>query len=100
MMVDPYTYFFNWMLNHPAVLIFGPPCLWVFLLAVNAMPSPAKNTGFYRWVFDFFHLLTGALSRISATRLSNMLSGVSSSSRVPTSTELTAQTRRRVIYRG
>lgn len=42
---------------------------FVFSNAISAMPTPASSSGgFYRWLFDFGHLLSGNITRIIATR--------------------------------
>jgi len=42
---------------------------FLFSNAISAMPTPANTSGgFYRWLFDFSHLLSGNITRIVATR--------------------------------
>jgi hypothetical protein len=41
----------------------------VFSNAVGAMPTPSpESSNFYRWSFDFGHLMSSNISRIIATR--------------------------------
>lgn len=52
---------------HPAGWTLG--AYFLFSNAISAMPSPANTSGgFYRWLFDFSHLMAGNISRIIATR--------------------------------
>lgn len=37
--------------------------------AISAMPTPGNTSGgWYRWLFDFSHLISGNITRIIATR--------------------------------
>lgn len=40
---------------------------YVLSSAISTLPSP-KSDGFYRWFFDFSHLLAANVSRVVATR--------------------------------
>lgn len=61
----------DWLLAsihaHPTAWALGT--FWVTSNAVSAMPSPTATSGnFYRWSFDFLHLLSANVMRIVATR--------------------------------
>src|SRR5208337_51065 len=61
----------NWILAsihaHTTAWVLGS--YFIFSNAISAMPSPANTSGgFYRWLFDFSHLLSGNITRIIATR--------------------------------
>lgn len=51
---------------HPAIWTVG--AFWVFSAAIGAMPTPDSNKGFYRWLFDFSHVLSANVARVIATR--------------------------------
>jgi hypothetical protein len=52
---------------HPTAWTLG--AYFLFSNAISAMPSPTGTNGsFYRWLFDFSHLMAGNVSRIIATR--------------------------------
>lgn len=61
----------DWLLAsihaHPTAWALGT--FWVASNAVSAMPTPAAGSNsFYRWAFDFLHLLSANVTRIIATR--------------------------------
>lgn len=42
---------------------------WLFSAAVSSMPAPTATTGgFYSWLFNFTHVLAGALDRYLASK--------------------------------
>lgn len=60
----------DWLLTsihaHPAIWAVGT--FWVLSAAIGAMPTPDSNKGFYRWLFDFAHVLSANVARVIATR--------------------------------
>lgn len=61
----------NWLFasihSHPAAWTLG--AYFLFSNAISSMPTPGNTSGgFYRWLFDFSHLMAGNISRIIATR--------------------------------
>jgi hypothetical protein len=59
----------DWLLAsiHAHTTTWALGAYFLFSNAISAMPSP-QGTGFYRWLFDFSHLMAGNISRIVATR--------------------------------
>ena len=65
----------NWLIisihAHPA--IWGIGAFWVSSAAIGALPTPATGSaGFYRWFFDFSHVLSANIFRVIATRYPQM----------------------------
>lgn len=50
---------------HPVQWLEGA---WLLSNAIGTLPTPSSQTGFYRWFFDFSHLVAGNATRIFATR--------------------------------
>ena len=52
---------------HPTVWAFGT--FYIFSNSIAALPTPGSaSSTFYRWSFDFLHLVAGNIARIIATR--------------------------------
>ena len=61
----------DWLLTsiHAHTTAWTLGAYFVFSNAISSMPTPGSATGgFYRWLFDFSHLMAGNISRVIATR--------------------------------
>ena len=60
----------NWLLAsiHAHQVTWALGTFWTVSAAIGAMPTPQSQTGFYRWLFDFSHVLAANIARVVATR--------------------------------
>lgn len=65
---------------HPFALL---GIYFVFASAIGAMPTPQSHTGFYRWSFDFLHVLASGAARVVATRYPGMLGNGNGNGQTP-----------------
>jgi len=61
----------NWLLTSFAAhgTLWALGAFYMFSNAIAALPSPGSGSStFYRWSFDFLHLIAGNIAKIVATR--------------------------------
>lgn len=67
---------------HPTAFTLGT--YYVLSNAISAMPTPGPGSkGWYRWIFDFSHLLAGNVARIVATRYGAAAAGSQAAGQSP-----------------